>query len=209
MDHAFEEGAQTESDCHEDVGGFESVHVGEEVSSQLHIVVVVESVAAEGAEHNSEHEEDSEGIPEFGGHAEAEHHIHCSTTEEGEVLEIVLEEQLEEDQLERVWSEVLAHFIVEEEVEEAMEDELQPQDQRDREDEEVKDTVQKDVAVPGFLHELLVGVGVVEVQIPHFPFDVFGISLKTDDLPLLLLDQADGLEYHSDDTIVFLLMVLV
>ena len=94
MDHAFEERPQAESDGHEDVGGFEPVHVGEEVLRQLHIVVVVEPVAAEGAEDHGEHEEDGEGIPAFGGNAATEHHIHRSAAEKGEVLKIVLDEQL-------------------------------------------------------------------------------------------------------------------
>ena len=94
MDHAFEERPQAESDGHEDVGGFEPVHVGEEVLRQLHIVVVVESVAAEGAEDHGEHEEDGKGIPAFGGDAETEHHVHRSATDEGEVFKIVLDEQL-------------------------------------------------------------------------------------------------------------------
>ena len=80
MDHTLEERSHTESYGHKDVGGFEPVHVGEEVLRQLHIVVVVEPVAAEGAEDHGEHEEDGEGIPTFGGDAETEHHVYCSTT---------------------------------------------------------------------------------------------------------------------------------
>ena len=138
MHHALEERPDSKCDSHKNIGSLEPVEVGEEVASQFHIIVVVESVGAEGAEEHSIHEEDGKGIPEFGGDTVAEHHIDGSEAEEGEVLDIVLEEKLEEDKFEGVGSEVFADFIVEEEEEESVEQELHCQCQGDGKDEEVE-----------------------------------------------------------------------
>ena len=73
MDDTLEKGSDSESHSHQDVGRFEPVQIGQEVASHFSIVIVVESVGAEHAVDNSEHEEDGEGIPAFGDDAVAEH----------------------------------------------------------------------------------------------------------------------------------------
>ena len=50
----------------------------------------------------------------LGGEVETEGSVERSETEEGEVLHIVLDEQLEQDPVEGVWSQVLADLVVEE-----------------------------------------------------------------------------------------------
>ena len=92
MHDALEERPDAESERHQNVGALEPVHVGQEVASQLGVGVVVELVAAEHTEHNREGEADGEGIPAFGGDAVAEHDLHGTSTQEGEVLDVVLDQ---------------------------------------------------------------------------------------------------------------------
>ena len=209
MYNTLEEGSDTESEGHQDVWGLEPVHIWEEVASQLHVVVVVESVGAEHAVDHSEHEENGEGIPAFGDDAVAERDLDGPAAQEGEVFDVVLDQELEEDEFEGVGSEVFADLVVEGEEEKSVEEELDDQGQGDGEDEEVEDRIKKDIVVPGFSHELLVRVWVVFGEILHAPLDLLGVGLETHYFPLLLLNQADGLKHYFDDPIILLVMILV
>ena len=50
---------------------------------------------------------------------------------------------------------------------------------------------------------------VVFGEIPHAPLDLLGVGLETNDFPLFLLNQADGLKHDFDNAIILLVVVLV
>ena len=60
VDDAFEEGSSAKEDSHQQIGGFESVHVGQEVSAKFTILIVVAPVAADADQHHHQHEQHRE-----------------------------------------------------------------------------------------------------------------------------------------------------
>ena len=67
-----------------------------------------EQVAGGSSGENCEQEQDEETVESLGSETETEESVESATTEEGEVLEVVLDEQFDQDQPEGVGSEPLA-----------------------------------------------------------------------------------------------------
>ena len=92
---------------------------------------------------------------------ETEGGVEGSETEEGEVLHIVLNEQLEEDPVEGVWSQVLADLVVEEQVEDPVEEEDDEEGGWEEEGEVVHGAFDEQVVLPFFGDVSRVGESVI------------------------------------------------
>ena len=101
---SFQEGSEAKGKGHEHIGGGEAVEVGEEVAGVLAVLVVVAQVAAEGDQQNDQHEEGGADLEDGGGEGVAEEDLEGSEAEEGEILQVALDEQLDEDESEGVGS---------------------------------------------------------------------------------------------------------
>ena len=113
MDQSFHEWSQSVSDGHQQIGWFEPVHVDEEISGELFVGEIVESITADYTEYEQEKEEDGGTIEEFLDEVVALRNGECSETKESEVLNIILEDEVDKYKPEWVGSEVLADFVVE------------------------------------------------------------------------------------------------
>ena len=148
MHHSFQEGSEAEDEGHEHIGGGEAIHVGEEVAGVLAVLVVVAQVAAEGDQNNDQHEEGGADLEDSGSKGVAEENLEGSEAEEGEIFQVALDEELDEDESEGVGPEVLADLVLEEAVEDPVVEELEQDYERDGEDEKVQQIVQEEVVVP-------------------------------------------------------------
>ena len=132
-----------------------------------------------------------------------------SASQEGEELQIALNEDFDEDQPEGLGSEVLADLVVEQAVEDFVVEELEHKHEGHREHKEVEQVVEEQVVVPGLPHVLLVGVRVVARDVLDAGLHLVQVVAEPDNLPLLLLDERNGDEDLPDDPLVLLLVVLV
>ena len=92
MHHSLQEGSEAEGKGHEHVGGGEAVEVGEEVAGVLAVLVVVAQVAADGDQHNGQHEEGGANLEDGRYERVAEEDLEGSEAEEGEILQVALDE---------------------------------------------------------------------------------------------------------------------
>ena len=99
--HSLQEGSEAEDEGHEHVGGGEAVEVGEEVAGVLAVLVVVAQVVTNGDQQN-QHEEGGADLEDGGGEGVGEEDLEGSEAEEGEIFQVALDEQLDEDESEGV-----------------------------------------------------------------------------------------------------------
>ena len=207
MGQAFHEGTQAVEEDHEAVGTGEPVHVHQEVPGQLPVPAVVQRIADEGSEHHQEEHRDCQHQEPLGRVAEAEGDAQRPEPQEGEVLDVALEGQLQQHCPEGVRPQEEAGPMVEQQVEQAVAQEHEHQQSREAEHEEVHSAAHEHVVVPGFFHVPLVRVGVVQLHLLHRLLHTLLQLAQPHQLPLLFLHQLDDVQYLSDDAIIFLLMV--
>ena len=101
---SLQEGSGAEDEGHEHVGGGEAVEVGEEVAGVLAVLVVVAQVAADGDQQKEQHEEGGADLEDGRYERVAEEDLEGSEAEEGEILQVALDQQLDQDESEGVGS---------------------------------------------------------------------------------------------------------
>ena len=99
---SLQEGSEAECKGHEHVGGGEAVEVGEEVAGVLAVLVVVAQVAADGDQQKEQHEEGGADLEDGRYERVAEEDLEGSEAEEGKILQVALNQQLDEDESEGV-----------------------------------------------------------------------------------------------------------
>ena len=125
MYHSFQERPSSEDDSHQHIGRVEAVHVRQKISTILPILVVVAQVTADGDQQDHEHKGDCDHFHNGAGEGVAEEDLEGSEAEEGEILQVALDEELDQDQSEGVRSQVFADLVVEETVEHFVVDKLE------------------------------------------------------------------------------------
>ena len=137
MNEPLEERLNSKDNGHEDVGRFESIHIGEEISGKFPILVVIAHITTYSHQNQDQHEGDGEDLHDSGGRVEAKHHIERSKAQETEILKVALKKQIHNDQGEGIRPQVFTYFVIEETVEGPVVEELHHQKQRHRAADEV------------------------------------------------------------------------
>ena len=95
MDDALQQGPSSKEDSHEHVGRFESVHVGQKVTGEFTILVVVAQVRTDADQHHHQHEQHGEDFHDGRDKSVAEEGLKGSAPQESEDFEIALDEDFD------------------------------------------------------------------------------------------------------------------
>ena len=162
MDRPLQEGLGSIDDDHQPIRWREPKHVHQEILGFLSVLPEVPKVTTEASHHGEEEHQDHQHLQQLRRCIKA---VGCQTIsegEEGEELNIPLEEQLENDPPKAVGSKEDAHFMVEEAIEDFVEKEDHYEDEGDVECEVVHCAGNEHVVLPLFLHVGRIGLRVVE-----------------------------------------------
>ena len=128
---------------------------------------------------------------------------------EGEELDIVLDQELEQDPPKAVWPKDAADLEVEQQVEHPVEKEDDEEGQGHMESEVVHSAAHKQVVLPFFRHVCGVGLPVVEVELLDRRLNGLLGIFHSSDFPLLLFDELDRLKDGQSSAVVLVAVVVV
>ena len=158
---------------------------------------------------NQEEHEDGQHQHPLIGVGESEGDVEGPEGQEGEELDVVAHQQLQPaPSPERVWPDVLAHLEVEQEIEEPIREEQKHGHEQHKECEEGNRVDHQGIVLPLHLHVPHIRVDVILTPL-HCFFQLRPVLVQLDDLPLLVLHEADGGEDNLQDALVLRLVVLV
>ena len=129
--------------------------------------------------------------------------------QEGEELNVALDQQFEDDPSEGVGSQQTADFIAKEAAEEPIEEEDQQQHNRHMEGEEIHGASHEQVVFPFLLHVPSVRLRVVEADVLDARLHSLLGPIQPGDFPLLLLDKLDCLKNSQGRPIILLAVIVV